>query len=106
MSPRGVVLEVDRPKLLFFFSSRSGRSRRVEGFVAQVLQRNRNHETFSLRLIDSELRGDLIERFRITALPTLLVADGGRIKARIETPGGVREIQAGLRPWLRLQRES
>ena len=37
-----------RPKLVFFYSPRSGRCRRVEAFVAQVLQRRRNHETFEL----------------------------------------------------------
>jgi hypothetical protein len=33
------------PGLLFFHSPTEGSSRRVEGFLAQVLQRRRNHET-------------------------------------------------------------
>ena len=33
------VAAVAKPKLVFFHSPRSGRSRRVDGFVAQVLQR-------------------------------------------------------------------
>jgi hypothetical protein len=41
-----------KPSLLFFFDARSGRSRRVEGFLAQVLQHRRNHDTFHLYRID------------------------------------------------------
>jgi hypothetical protein len=34
-----------KPRLLFLYSARDGRARRVEGYLAQVLQRRRNHET-------------------------------------------------------------
>ena len=34
--------------LAFFFSPRSGRSRRAEGYLAEVLQRRRNHDTFKV----------------------------------------------------------
>jgi len=93
--------EDQRPKLLFFCSSRSGQSRRVEGFMAQVLQRNGNHDTFSLRRIDVDTRADLVERFRVEAVPALLVADEGRIRARIEAPKGAQQIREALLPWLR-----
>lgn len=99
--PRRMRPEPDRPKLLFFFSSRSGRSRRVEAFIAQVLQRGGNHETFTLRRIDTDLRRDLADRFRVTAVPTLLVADNGKVQTRLEAPHGARDIEAALRPWLR-----
>src|SRR5207244_5894219 len=39
----------EKPSLLFFHSAASGRCRRVEGFMAQVLQRRSNHETFKIR---------------------------------------------------------
>ena len=39
--------------------------RRVEGFLAQVLQRRRNHETFKLYRVAQEERPDLVERFEI-----------------------------------------
>ena len=38
--------------LLFFTSQTNGRCRRAEGFLAQVLQRRHNHDTFSLRFVD------------------------------------------------------
>jgi hypothetical protein len=38
----------DRPRLVFVYSDSSGLSRRADGFLAQVLQRRRNHETFAV----------------------------------------------------------
>ena len=35
-----------KPGLVFFHSSTSGKCRRTEGYISQVLQRRRNHETF------------------------------------------------------------
>ena len=51
---------VAKPRLLFFTSSVSGHCRRVEGFLAQVLQRRRNHGTFRLLRIDESERPDLL----------------------------------------------
>ena len=45
VSPVGPT-SATRPRLIFFTSSLSGQCRRVEGFLAQVLQRRRNHSTF------------------------------------------------------------
>jgi len=45
--------------LVFFYSPLSGRCRRVEGFIAQVLQRRRNHDTFELVRVSVDLRPDL-----------------------------------------------
>jgi thioredoxin-like negative regulator of GroEL len=90
-----------KPKLVFFTSSLSGHSRRVEGFLAQVLQRRRNHGTFRLHVVDGEQRPDLLERFQVTALPTLVVVEGRVVKARLERPRGCRDIEQLLSPWLR-----
>lgn len=90
-----------RPRLVFFTSSVSGHSRRVEGFLAQVLQRRRNHGTFRLHVVDGEKRPDLVERFHVTTLPTLVVVEDRIEKARLERPRGCREIEQLLGPWLR-----
>jgi thioredoxin-like negative regulator of GroEL len=90
-----------RPRLVFFYSSRSGRCRRVEGFIAQVLQRRRNHETFVLHRIDADARHELAERLHIRRLPTLLVITGKQVQARLEAPRGCRDIESFLAPWLR-----
>jgi thioredoxin-like negative regulator of GroEL len=89
-----------RPKLVLFYSPRSGKSRRVDGFLAQVLQRRRNHATFSILRVDADERPDLATRFNITTLPTLLVIDGNRIRARLTQPRGCKEITDLLHPWL------
>ena len=63
--PASTAKVEDKPRLLFFYSPTSGRDRRVEGFLAQVLQRNRNQQTFSVHRIDIAARPDLAARFRI-----------------------------------------
>jgi thioredoxin-like negative regulator of GroEL len=90
-----------RPKLLFFSSATSGRSRRAEGFLAQVLQRRRNHETFQLLRIEAERHPDLVERFRVKRVPTLIVVDERKICARLAEPSGCRQITKVLSPWLK-----
>jgi thioredoxin-like negative regulator of GroEL len=88
-------------KLAFFYSPRSGRSRRAEGFLAQVLQGRGNHHTFKLVRVDIDKRPDLASRFRITTLPTLLVIADNRIQGRLTQPTGCRPIAELLAPWLR-----
>ena len=89
------------PLLVFVHSEVSGRCRRAEGFLAQVLQRRRNHETFRLRRLSAEQRPDLVERFRVSTLPTLLVIEDKVVRGRLENPRGCREIADFLEPWLR-----
>lgn len=95
------TVERQKPKLLFFYSETSGRSRRVEGFLAQVLQRRRNHNTFDLVRVSAERRPDLTERFRISELPTVLVVAERTVQQRIVGPRGCRDLEEQLRPWLK-----
>jgi thioredoxin-like negative regulator of GroEL len=91
---------VAQPKLVFFTSSRSGNCRRVEGFLAQVLQRRRNHGTFDLYRVEEDERPDLLERFHVDHLPTLVVVEAKTVRGRLESPRGCREIERFLAPWL------
>jgi thioredoxin-like negative regulator of GroEL len=91
----------EKPELLFFFSTRSGQSRRVEGFLAQVLQRRGNHNTFQLHRIDAEKHADFATRMDVMDTPALVIVDGGRIRGRATRPVGCRQIQDLLAPWLR-----
>ena len=93
--------KVTKPKLVFFTSSRSGQSRRVEGYLAQVLQRRRNHGTFRLHLVEGEEHPQLMLRFGVDELPTLVVVEDRTVKARLAQPRGCREIEKLLGPWLR-----
>jgi thioredoxin-like negative regulator of GroEL len=90
-----------QPGLVFFYSPVSGSCRRVEGFLAQVLQRRRNHGTFKLYRVDEQQRPDLVERFGVLTMPTLVVVEGKTVQARLEKPRGCREIESFLAPWLK-----
>jgi thioredoxin-like negative regulator of GroEL len=89
-----------KPRLVFFYAAESGRCRRVEGFLAQVLQNRKNHETFRLYRVDSGQQPELAERFELEKVPTLFVVEGKRVRARLEEPRGCRDIQRFLAPWL------
>ena len=90
-----------RPLLVFFHSPQSGRCRRVEGFVAQVLQRRRNHDTFEVVRVSVDRRPDLAERFGITQVPVVCVVENRKLRRRIVEPRGCRELERELEPWLR-----
>jgi thioredoxin-like negative regulator of GroEL len=89
-----------KPQLVFFYSAESGPCRRVEGFLAQVLQHRQNHETFRLYRVDADRQPELAERFDLTKVPTLFVVEGKQVRARLEQPRGCRDIQRFLEPWL------
>ena len=95
-----VVRPDERPRLVFFYSPLSGRCRRVEGFIAQVLQRRRNHETFELVRVSVEKRPDLAEKFRIQEVPTICVVEGRKLRRTIVAPRGCRELERELELWL------
>ena len=91
----------ERPCLLFFYGSTSGPCRRVEAFLSQVLQRRHNHETFKLVRVCAEQYPELIEHFHVDTLPTICVVEGRRIKKRVVSPRGRKELESALAPWLR-----
>ena len=90
-----------RPRLVFFFAKVSGKSRRVEGYLSQVLQRRRNHESFVLLNVDVDEQAELAGRFNISGVPTIVVVEGKRVHGRLESPRGCRDIEQLLSPWLR-----
>ena len=94
-------IEQETPRLLFFYDKRSGPSRRADGFLAQVLQRGGNHQTFVVHRIEVGQRPDLAQRFKVTVTPTLLVLEDKKVQARLESPTGCKDIEVLLRPWLR-----
>jgi thioredoxin-like negative regulator of GroEL len=96
----GLVLADEKPRLVFFHSAVSGNCRRVEGFLAQVLQRRRNHATFKVLRVAEEERPDLLERFAVGTVPTLVVVEGKTVRGRLERPRGCRDIEGFLAPWL------
>jgi len=93
--------QTTKPRLLIFNSKKSGRSRRVGGYLSQVLQRSRNHQTFDIVRVDADTRVDLVERLKVTTIPELLVVEGTKVQARVRMPRGIADLKAGLAPWLR-----
>src|SRR3954453_22590883 len=90
-----------QPGLVFFYSPLSGSCRRAEGFLAQVLQRRRNHGTFKLYRVDEQERPDLVERFTVGTRPTLVGVENKVVRAPLEKPPGCLDIERFLAPWLR-----
>lgn len=92
--------DLSRPGLVYFYSARSGVCRRTEGFIAQVLQRRQNHGTFHIYRVEEGERPDLVERFHVSNVPTLVVVEEKSVRARLERPRGCLEIERFLAPWL------
>ena len=101
MASASPAVRLEQPRLVFFYSRVSGSCRRAEGFLAQVLQRRRNHGTFKLYRVERDDRPDLVERFAVETLPTLVVVEGKAVRAKLERPRGCRDIESFLAPWLR-----
>jgi thioredoxin-like negative regulator of GroEL len=88
-------------RLIVFRSDTSGLCRRVDAYLAQVLQHRQNHRTFRVVRVSVEEQPALAERFRVTEVPTLFVVEGRTIVRRITTPRSVNELESALAPWLR-----
>jgi thioredoxin-like negative regulator of GroEL len=98
--PTPTTTRTKAPLLLLFGEYTSGQSRRMDGFVAHVLQRRHNHGSFRYRIVLREQRPDLFERFHVDTAPTLVVIDDGAVQARLagyHRPSAVEEL---LTPWL------
>ena len=93
------VLQREKPRLVFFYSNKSGSCRRVEAYLAQVLQRRRNHETFQVHHVDVDERPELAKKLRVEELPALCVIEDGRVQGRL-LPRGCKDIKDFLAPWL------
>jgi len=99
--PAAAPVTTGRPRLILFHSPVDGRCRRTEGFLAQVLQRRRNHNTFDLVRVDVGRRPELAELLGVEEVPTLLVVTDKKVRRKIVAPSGCRDLEAELAPWLR-----
>jgi Thioredoxin len=95
-----VIWPGQRPQLVFFYSPLSVRCRRVEGFIAQVLRRQRNRDAFDLVRVSVDRLPDLAERFGIKELPTICIVENRKLRRRIVAPRDCRELERELGPWL------
>lgn len=99
-APRRTRTASTAPILLLFAERTNGQARRVEGFVAHVLQRRHNHESVRFRIVHREDRPDLFERFAVTEVPTLVVIEGSCVRRRLAGYTRPGEVERLLAPWL------
>jgi thioredoxin 2 len=87
--PRQAIQRV--PLLLFFSSVRSGPARRMASLVASVRVNKKRH--LRVATVDTDARTDLVERFGVSTVPSLVLVDGGRVVGRLEGRATGSEIE-------------
>jgi thioredoxin-like negative regulator of GroEL len=65
------------------------------------LQRRGNHDSFELLHVDVDDNAELAEHFAIDEVPTIVVVEEKRVRGRLASPRGCRDIEQLLAPWLR-----
>ena len=88
----------DLPLLLFFTSERSGPGRRMESLLAHLARKERGRLRISR--VDVESSPDLVSRFGVNEVPSLVLLDGGRTLARLEGRASAPRIEGMLAPHL------
>ena len=90
--------------LLFFFSPKSGPSRRMDGLVSWLYVRERRR--LRLRTVDVDRDAVIAERFRVTTVPTLMLVKDKRVVVRLEGRVTGRQIDNAILPHLRTEAAS
>lgn len=87
-----------RPMLVFFRSSRSGPARRMESLLSHLERKERSR----LRVlhVDIDTRADLASKFKVEAVPTLVLVKDKRVVARLDGRASAPKIERMLEPHL------
>jgi thioredoxin-like negative regulator of GroEL len=85
--------------LLFFYSPTSGPSRRMDGLVSWLYVRERKR--LRLRLVNVDVCADVVERYRVNVVPTLILIKGREVVARLEGKVTGQQIDEAMLPHLR-----
>jgi thioredoxin-like negative regulator of GroEL len=89
-----------RPMLVFFCSQRSGPARRMESLLAHLARKERHR--LRIRRVDVDDNPDLVERFRVDTVPTLVLVVGKRAVGRLDGRASAPRIEALLEQHLDL----
>ncbi len=84
----------DTPLLLFFTDPRSGPARRMESLLAHLARKERARLQFTR--VDVDERPDIVDRFRIRVVPTLLLVVQKRVVGRLEGRASAPRIEEML----------
>lgn len=87
-----------RPLLVFFCSQRSGPSRRMESLLAHLARKERAR--LRVMRVDVDDQPELAQRFKVTAVPTLVLVKGKRVVDRLDGRASAPKIEAMLEPHL------
>jgi len=84
----------DKPLLVFFTSERSGPARRMESLLAQLARKERLR--VRIMRVEVDEQPELAEKFRVEAVPTLVLVRRKRVVDRIEGRASAPRIDAML----------
>ena len=87
-----------RPLLVFFCSQTSGPARRMESLLAHLARKERTR--LRILRVDINEQPELVERFRVEAVPTLVLVIGKRVVGRLDGRVSQPCIEALLEPHL------
>jgi thioredoxin 1 len=87
-------LSDDKPLLVFFTSERSGPARRMESLLAHLARKERTRVRVMRVEIDEQ--PDLAQKFRVEAVPTLVLVKRKRAVDRLDGRVSAPKIEAML----------
>ena len=87
-----------RPLLVFFCSRRSGPARRMESLLAHLARKERAR--LRVMRVDVDEQPELAARFRVEAVPTLVLVKGKRVVGRLDGRASQPRIESMLEPHL------
>ena len=86
------------PLLVFFWSKRSGPARRMESLLAHLARKERTR--LRVMRVDIDEQPELADRFRVAAVPALVLVKGKRVVDRVDGRASAPRIEGMLAPHL------
>jgi thioredoxin-like negative regulator of GroEL len=86
------------PLLVFFWSERSGPARRMESLMAHLARKERTR--LRVMRVDIDEQPELAERFKVEAIPALVLVKGKRVVDRLDGRSSAPKIETMLAPHL------
>ena len=79
------------PMLIFFTRETSGPARRMESLLAHVARKERDR--LRVRRVDSDEHPDLLEKFAVEEVPSLVLVMEQRVVARLDGRANMPQIE-------------